>query len=151
MIVRFGLAMLGIAMAAGAQTVPAGWQTMNNEDNACQVALPAGWIVSQDIKGMAREPKGAMSVLLVRENDFKTEPLDETTLKMFRAGKVFENSARRIFIEGQTTKFGPNVTKPWKVWLPAKTKGSCHLTISIRPGGSEETAKRIADSLGAAK
>jgi hypothetical protein len=142
----FALVLLS-GLSASAQT-PSGWKTIKDAKSACQIAVPAEWSALGENNGAAiyKDSTTAIAVVTAQPGqEFK--PLTPGFIRSMGlpAGKVFENSDKRIFYQDQTSR-GPDDTSAFSVSVPAKS-GSCSCHVAFVPSVSADTAKKIAMSL----
>ena len=143
---------LSLLASALAQTPPAGWKVVKDAKEVCQIAVPADWELLSESTGAAvlRDATNAIAVVTSQAGqDFK--PLSDVLLKVVgvRKDKLFENTARRVFYQERISRHAedPNA---YSVSVPGKS-GTCSCHITALPGVPEETAKKIALSLGPAQ
>jgi hypothetical protein len=134
-------------MMAQAQSVPAGWKVI--KESVCQMAVPPNWQPGI-IPSMANDAKNTITVQVAQETHFKFARMSEGQLKGQKAVKVFENSDKRVFIEGQPTTFMGKTTRSWDLWVPAPNS-SCHGVITLGTGADEATAQKVAGTLQSVK
>jgi hypothetical protein len=132
-----------------AQVVPAGWQIVKDSKNACQIAVPADWSPYGDNIGAAVFQDTSTAIATVTSQpgqDFA--PLPESLQKLLdiRKEKMFENTAKRIFYQEQTStsREDPNA---YTFSVPGKA-GTCSGHLRFLPSISEDIARKIALSLG---
>jgi hypothetical protein len=140
---------LSLLASALAQTTPTGWKLVKDSKGVCQIAVPPDWDPLPETTGAAvfKDVTTAIAVVTSQAGQvFK--PLTETLQKMFgiRKDKLFENTATRIFYQDKISKRSedPNT---YSASVPSKG-GTCSCHIVILPSVPEETAKKIALSLG---
>jgi hypothetical protein len=136
-------------LAASAQT-PSGWKTIKDAKSTCQIAIPAEWTPLGESNGDAVFKDSTIAIAVVTAQpgqEFK--PLTPGFIRSMDLPKekVFENSAKRIFYQDQTSR-GPDDTSAFSVSVPAKN-GSCSCHIAFVPSVGAETAKKVALSLAA--
>ena len=134
-------------LTASAQT-PSGWKTIKDAKSVCQIAVPPEWTPLGENNGAAiyKDATTAIAVVTAQPGqDFK--PLTPGFIHSMGlpAAKIFENSAKRIFYQDQTSR-GPDDTSAFSVSVPAKN-GSCSCHVAFLPSISADTAKKIALSL----
>jgi hypothetical protein len=130
-----------------AQNVPSGWKVVKDSKQMCQIAVPADWTSDAIVKSMASDPakKSTAIVHWARQNSFAQTV--STAKQMMKPVKVFEESGSRIWYSYQ-----PNSAKPATHWyIAAQGKNVCNADVSFEEAGAEDTAKKIAQSLGDAK
>ena len=136
-------------MAAGAQALPAGWSTHKERKGVCQISLPADWKPGA-IPTMIEDAKKKVTLVLVQEESYTVKPMSDAELKMHKAVKVVENSSKRVFIEEEPSTLAGTTTTAWNAWAPAP-KGSCHAWLTLKKDADLETARKVIDSLQAAR
>jgi hypothetical protein len=137
------------ASSAAAQTVPSGWLIIKDSKSACQMAVPSDWTFFGDSHGVAifQDVTTAIAVVTNRpDQDFK--PLPEAVQRVMGVSKekMFENTAKRVFYQDKISgsKEEPN---GYSVSVPGNT-GTCSGHLTFLPVVTEETARKIALSLG---
>jgi hypothetical protein len=134
-----------------AQVVPAGWQTVKDPKNACQIAVPPDWSPYGNNIGAAVFQDVSTAIATVTSQPGQSfTPLPESLQKVLeiRKEKMFENTGKRIFYQEQTSKSreDPNA---YSFSVPGKA-GTCSGHLTFLPAVSEEVARKIALSLGPA-
>jgi hypothetical protein len=132
---------------AAAQTVPAGWKTVTDMRKVCQIAVPADWTADSLIKSFVTSPdKKANAVVhgLRAGSDFAG--VVASAKLMLPPAKTFEESASKIWYE-ETPKPG-TTERGWYVAVGGAQ--ACNAEIKFEGAAFEETAKKIAASLGPA-
>jgi hypothetical protein len=142
----FALVLLS-GLTTSAQT-PSGWKTIKDAKSACQIAVPAEWSLLGENNGAAiyKDASTAIAVVTAQPGqEFK--PLTPGFIRSMGlpAGKFFENSAKRIFYQDQTSR-GPDDTSAFSVSVPGRD-GTCSCHVAFVPSVPAETAKKIALSL----
>jgi hypothetical protein len=139
-----GLLLMVSGMAA-AQTVPAGWKILKDEKGLCQIAVPPDWIPNPRSPGVA-SLKNTQNEVDVNSDTDTTVPLAPSIQKMLHVIKMFENTSQRVFYSfdrgRNSQQFSERVPRPG---------GTCTMSVTFVPPTTEETAKKIALSLGPAK
>ena len=137
---------LGFAMGFAMQTVPTNTKVYESEGGTCRVAVPSDWTTNEFV---AADSKRTMSISVLYEPDAKVEILSESLVKQIHgATKIFENTARRRFVESPVPAFGPNPPgRKWELLIPARPKGVCQAVVTLKEGASEDVARFIAMSL----
>jgi uncharacterized protein YbdZ (MbtH family) len=137
------------SLPLAAQTVPAGWQIVKDSRNLCQIAVPAGWSAYGDTHSAAvlHDPSTALAVVTSQPGQ-AFAPLTQQLQVVLTIGKdaLFENSAKRIFYQDKTS-WHANDPKWFDFSVPGKD-GTCSGHLTFLPGISDETARKIALSLG---
>jgi len=145
----FALFALVLANAAS-ESPPAGWKVLKDLSGACQITVPEAWDSAPD-QGWAVLRDAATAIAAVTSLPDQTfRPLPESSLKMLGIPreKIFENSAKRIYYQDKTAaKSSP--TNAFTVMVPAKA-GTCSSRVAFLPEVPEETARKIALSVGPA-
>jgi hypothetical protein len=134
-----------------AQVVPAGWQIVKDSKNACQITVPADWSPYGDNIGAAVFQNVSTAIATVTSQPGQAfTPLSESLQKVLdiRKEQMFENTAKRIFYQEQTSKSreDPNA---YSFSVPGKA-GTCSGHLRFLPSISEDVAWKIALSLGPA-
>jgi hypothetical protein len=142
---------LSLLASTLAQTTPAGWKLVKDSRGVCQIAVPPEWEPLPETTGAAvfHDVTTANAVVTSQAGQaFK--PLTDTLQKMFGIGKdkLFENTTRRIFYQDKISKRSedPNA---YSASVPGKG-GTCSCHVVVLPSVPEETAKKVAPSLGPA-
>jgi hypothetical protein len=131
-------------LAAPAQT-PSGWKVVKDAKSLCQISVPPDWTPLGENNGAAvfKDASTAIAVVTAQPGqEFK--PLTPGFLRSIALPKekLFENTAKRIFYQDQTSK-GPDDTSAFSVSVPAKN-GSCSGHVAFLPSVPEDTARKIA-------
>jgi hypothetical protein len=145
-----GLILLLFSVSS-AQTVSTGWQIVKDSGGICQIAVPPDWTVWRDASGAAvfHETNTAIAIVTSQPGqDFR--PLTASLQQALGIPKqrMFENSARRIFYQDRVSE-SPGDPNAYSVSVPGKT-GSCSGHVTFLPSVNEDTARKIALSLGPA-
>ena len=140
---------LSLLASALAQTTPAGWKIVKDSKGVCQIAVPPDWEPLSETTGAAVFQGTTTAIAVVTSQAGQVfKPLTETLQKMFgiRKDKLFENTTRRIFYQDKISKNSedPNA---YSASVPGKG-GTCSCHVVVLPSIPEETAKKIALSLG---
>jgi hypothetical protein len=143
---------LSLLASALAQTTPDGWKIVKDSKGVCQIAVPPDWDPLSENTGAAVFQGPATAIAVVTSQSGQAfKPLTETLQKLLgiRRDKLFENTARRIFYQEKISKHSedPNA---YSASVPGKA-GTCSCHVVVLPSVPEETAKKIALSLGPAK
>jgi len=134
-----------------AQVVPAGWQTIKDSKNACQIAVPADWSVYGEARSAAvfHDTSTALAVVTSQPGQ-AFSPLTEFFQKVLNIPKekLFENTSKRIFYQDKTST---NAEDPnsYSFSVPGKN-GTCSGHLTFLKSIPEDTARKIALSLGPA-
>src|SRR2546422_10589006 len=147
----FGLvALLPLLLpAAPAQSVPAGWTLVKDSKSACQIAVPGDWTPSVKSSGSAVFQDPTTGIAVVTSQPGQTfKPLTEAMQKLLRIAKekLFENTAKRIFYQDKTARDATD-SNAFSAMVPGKN-GTCSSRVVFVSSVAEETAKKIALSLG---
>jgi hypothetical protein len=134
---------------AAPDSLPAGWKLVKDPKGACQITVPEAWDSSSDHAGSAvlRDATTAIAVVTSQPGQaFK--PIPESLLRVLRIpkGKIFENSAKRVYYQDKITASSSD-TNAFSVMVPGKA-GTCSSRVVFLPEISEETARKIALSVG---
>jgi len=134
-----------------AQTVPAGWQIVKDSGNVCQIAVPPDWAPWRDSSGAAVLHDASTAIAVVTSQPGQEfRPLSENLQKVLGIPKekMFENNAKRVFYQDKTSGSSqdPNA---YSVSVPGKS-GTCSAHVTFLPAVTEDTARKIALSLGPA-
>ena len=147
----FGLFALLYSMLPGASdnTAPPAGNVVKDVKGSCQILVPENWTPSSENTGSAvlQDPSNAIAVVTSQPGQaFK--PLTEAMHKLMRIpkDKMFENSARRIFYQDKVARDLAD-TNAFSAMVPGKN-GTCSARIVFLSSVSEETAKKIALSVG---
>jgi hypothetical protein len=135
---------------AAAQTVPAGWQTIQDSRSACQIAVPPEWAPWGNNSGAAVLGDASTAIAVVTSQPGQAfKPLPDSLQKVLgiRKEKMFENSAKRIFYQDKTSG-SPQDSNAYSASVPGKSGSTCSCRVNFLPGLSEDTARKIALSLG---
>lgn len=148
MLARCFVAACALSMIAGAQT-PAGWKPYQ-EGGACQILLPPEWRQGS-VPGIYGNPARNANAILVIEASAKPGPLPDLAIKAFDPATVVENSAKRVFLQGKPQTIGGKSRTAWNIWVPIRSGGACHLTLSLQPAADANQVRQIADTVRALK
>jgi hypothetical protein len=139
------------SLPLSAQVVPAGWQIVKDSKNTCQIAVPADWSLYGDTHSAAvfHDTSTALAVVTSQPGQSFT-PLTEFFQKVLNISKekLFENTSKRIFYQDKTSA---NAEDPnsYSFSVPGKA-GTCSGHLTFLPSITEDTARKIALSLGPA-
>lgn len=131
------------------QTVPAGWQIVKDSASLCQIAVPQDWAPWRDSSGAAvlHDPTTAIAIVTSQpQQEFKPLPEAVRNVLGITREKMFENSAKRVFYQDRTSE-GPGDPNAYSISVPGKS-GTCSGHLTFLPGVTEDTARKIALSLG---
>jgi len=147
----FGLCTLFCLILAGAsdRTAPPAGKAIKDVKGSCQILVPENWTASGEKAGSAvlTDPSNAIAVVTSQPGQtFK--PLTATMLKVLGIPKekMFENSDKRIFYQDKVARDLTD-TNAFSVMAPGKG-GTCSARVVFLSSVSEETARKIALSLG---
>jgi len=154
---RYTQAMRGYIVSAlilfllplSAQTVPSGWQVIKDSKNACQIAVPSDWVIYGDSRSAAVFHDASTGLVVVTSQPGQAfAPLPERLQAVLNIdkGKLFENSAKRVFYQDKvsTHPADPN----WFTFSVPGKNGTCSGHLTFLPSISEELARKIVLSLG---
>lgn len=146
---RLVVLVLWLFRLTSAQTVPSGWIIVVDSKGACQIAVPPEWALLTKGSGAAilHDPTTAIAVVTSQPGQVY-KPLSESLQRVLGIHKdiMFENNGKRSFYQDKISK---NSLDPsaYSVSVPSKT-GTCSCHVSFLPIVPEDTAKKIALSLG---
>ena len=143
---------LSLLLPASAQTVPAGWKVVKDSKGACQIAVPPDWVPFTENSGAAVLHNATTAIAVVTSQPGQIfKPLSESQLKLFNIGKekIFENTAKRLFYQDKTSR-NPDDSSAYSAMVPGKG-GTCSCHVVFVPSITEEIARKITLSLGAAQ
>jgi hypothetical protein len=134
---------------ASAQTIPADWKVIKDSRQTCQIAVPPEWSQLADSSGAAILHTATTAIAVVTSQPGQIfKPLPESLQKVLGIGKekMFENTVKRLFYQDKTSR---NSSEPnsYSVSVPSKA-GTCSCHITFLPMVPDETARKIALSLG---
>jgi pyrroline-5-carboxylate reductase len=127
---------------------PAGWKTVHDKTNACQVSVPPTWKMGA-IPSMADAPADQGDLSVSSHAGKTVKPFSDMTQKALMVDKMIKNTPQMVFYSNKPTASDNPIT-PYSVTVPGKG-GTCSALISVRKGVSEEEVKKIADTLSASK
>ena len=133
------------------QPVPAGWKAIKDSKSACQILVPGDWAPFEENSGSAILQDASTAIAVVTSQPGQTfKPLTESIQKLLRIPKdrLFENSVRRIFYQDKIARDAKD-TNAFSAMVPGKN-GTCSSRVVFVSSVSEETAKKITLSIGAA-
>jgi hypothetical protein len=140
---------LSLLAIAREQTPPEGWKIVKDSKGVCQIAVPPDWVALFENAGavVLHDPTNAIAVVTSQQGQ-TFQPLSEALQKLLgiRKGKLFENTAKRIFYQDKVSQ-KPDDPNAYSVSVPGKT-GTCSAHVVVLSTVPEETAKKIALSLG---
>ncbi|MGP8247329.1 MAG: hypothetical protein ACLQVN_22795 [Bryobacteraceae bacterium] len=134
---------------AWAEIAPSGWKVIKDSKGACQIAVPPEWVPFADSTGAAVFEDATTAIAVVTSQPGQVfKPMTEFLQKVLEIpkGKMFENTARRIFYQEKISKNSedPNA---YDASVPGKN-GTCSCRVVFLPTVSEDTSKKIVFSLG---
>jgi hypothetical protein len=143
---------LSFAPCLSAQVVPAGWKLIKDSKDACQMAVPPDWSPFGDNAGVAVFHDSSTAIVLVTsqpDQPFKSLPEAVQRVMGVPKERMFENTDKRIYYQFKVSANGedPNA---YSVAVPGKT-GTCSAHLTLLPVIQQETARKIALSLGPAE
>ena len=147
----FGLFALLCLMlsAASDQTAPSAGKLVKDVKGSCQILVPETWTPSNENTGSAVLQDSSNTIAVVTSQPGQVfKPLTESLQKLMRIpkDKMFENSAKRIFYQDKVVRDLAD-TNAFSIMVPGKN-GTCSARVVFLSNISEETAKKIALSLG---
>ena len=134
---------------AAPESLPTGWKVLKDPKDTCQITVPEAWDSSSDQAGWAVLRDATIAIAVVTSQPGQAfKPLPESLLKMMRIPKerIFENSAKRVYYQDKIAANSSD-TKAFSVMVPGKA-GTCSSRVVFLPEVSEETARKIALSVG---
>jgi hypothetical protein len=134
-----------------AQEVPAGWQTVKDPKNACQLAVPPDWSPYGETHSAAVLHDTSTALAIVTSQPGQTfKPLTEFFQKVLNIpkDKMFENTKQRIFYQDKTSKSAEDANS-YTFSAPGKD-GTCSGHLTFLPSIKDDVARKIALSLGPA-
>jgi hypothetical protein len=147
------LTTLILSLLAGAtgETAPAVFKIVKDAKGVCQISVPPDWDLLSGAAGAAVLQSSTTAIAVVTSQpgqDFK--PLSESLQKLLgiRKDKLFENTAKRIFYQDKMSQ-GSEDSNSFSASVPGKA-GTCSCRVVLLPSVPEETAKKIALTLGPA-
>ena len=140
--------LLSLLTSALAETTP-GWKTVRDSKGVCQIAVPPDWQLLSENTGAATFQDATTAIAVVTSQPGQAfKPLSVSLQKVLgiRKDKLFENTADRIFYQDKISRRSDELNA-YSVSVPGKT-GTCSAHVVVLPSVPEETAKKIALSLG---
>ncbi|HTT65710.1 MAG TPA: hypothetical protein VMG35_27865 [Bryobacteraceae bacterium] len=146
-----GVLILSLAGIIPKQAPPEGWKLVKDSRGVCQIAVPGEWELLPGDTGAAVLNDSTNAIAVVTSQPGQTfQRLPENLQKLLgiRTDKIFENTAKRVFYQDRISRSSdePNA---YSASVPGRT-GTCSCHIVLAPNIPEETAKKIALSLGPA-
>jgi hypothetical protein len=136
-IVTFAL----ILLASNVLSAQSGWKTVKDKTGLCQISVPPSWTLLSEA-GQVNSPLRTTTMVLSGHRPFR--PFSDETIRVLDVGRVFENSATRIFYVGKPG--GDPALLNYHVEAPGKAN-SCIAQITLPPNSLEDDAKKIALTL----
>jgi hypothetical protein len=138
-------------LTASAASVPSGWSPVKDEQGACQVAVPHDFKAHYPkMPSLVKSQDGKIEVQVVNQPGKTVTPLDSAAQKVLAIDKLFDNTPQRVFFANKPVTFAGTQVTSWNVRVPG-SNSVCFVTITLKPGASEDTAKKIAQTVGPAK
>lgn len=131
--------------------MPAGWKTITDAKGACQLAVPEDWVAMEKSGSAVFQDATTAIAVVTSQPGQQFKPLTDSLLRIMNLpkDKVFENSAKRIFYQEKTARNDMD-TSALSAMVPGRG-GSCSARVVFAPGVPEETAKKIALTVGPAR
>ena len=142
-------ALLALLASVPAQTPAAGWQTIKDVKGVCQIMVPPDWEPLSGSAGAAVFQGATTAIAVVTSQPGQAfQPLAEKFLKVLDVpkDKLFQNTAKRTFYQDRISRH-PDEPNAFSSSVPNKA-GTCSCHIVVLPSVTDETAKKIALSLG---
>ena len=142
---RISVGLLLAAIALQAQDVPAGWKVVKDTKGACQLAVPPDWAVDGS---SAKSPDGNTDA--VPHGQRAGLGFSEATgiaKSVMKPAKILEDSANRLWYTFENTNGKPGTN----YYVAVATAPVCTAQVSFKNATAEDTAKKIAVTLGKAK
>ena len=140
---------LCLLAAASDQTETTRWNAVKDSKGVCQITVPPGWVPLSESSGAAVFHDATTAIAVVTSQPGQAfRPLPESMVKLLDLpkGKLFENTAKRIFYQEKTSRNADD-TSAYSISVPVKG-GTCSCRIVFLPSIPEEVARKIATSLG---
>jgi len=150
----FGLIVWGLAaasylftaLAAYAQA-PAGWHSMKDRKQLCQISVPAGWTADKEKVGtLASADKSASVIFSGKPRSGSFAEVIAIAKRLFKPVKTIEESATRTWFVAT-----PKIAGQTEWYLAVNTMPICEAEIAFKNPAFEATAKQIAGSLKSTK
>lgn len=138
------------AAPAWTQTASSEWRVVKDSKSACQIGVPPEWVPLTDSAGAAVFQDATTAIAIVTSQPGQAfKPMPEFLQKLLDIpkGKMFENTAKRIFYQDKVAKTAEE-TNAYSASVPGKT-GTCSCRVVFHSSVTEDTAKKIVFSLGA--
>jgi hypothetical protein len=138
--------------AAPPSNLPAGWKTVDDAKGLCRIMAPPDWTPFSDTSGAVIFKDATTAIAVVTSQpgqEFK--PMPEAIQRMLHIAKdkMFENSAKRTFYQDRVSRNSDD-SNAYSISVPAKN-GTCSCHVTFLPSVSQETVRKIALSLEAAR
>ena len=134
------------ALGAFAQT-PAGWQTMKDRKQLCQISVPAGWTADKENPGaLASADKSASVIFSGKPRSGSFADVTRIAKNVFKPVKSLEDTANKMWFVGT-----PKIPGQTEWYLALNTKPICEAEITFKHAAFEATAKQIVGSLKSAQ
>jgi hypothetical protein len=130
-----------ILLASNVLSAQSGWKNVKDKTGSCQISVPPSWTLLSGA-GQVNSPLRTTTTVLLGHRPFR--PFSDETIKVLDVGRVFENSATRIFYAGKPG--GNPALVSYHVEAPGKAN-SCVAQMTLPPSSLEDDAKKIALSL----
>ena len=111
---RMYLVLIGSSAILGAQSVPADWQTVKDQPNVCQAAVPTDWKPLAAFPSMFEDPKGTASVMVANEESDNFKQRSPAVIQAFDPEKVVENSNKRVFLIDRPKTLFHETSRGWR-------------------------------------
>lgn len=138
-----------LCLAAAPAQTPAGWKVVKDAKSACQISVPPDWVPFTDGQGAAVLHDATTAIAVVTSQPGQSlKPITDSQLKILEVPreKIFENTAKRLFYQDRTSR-GPEDPNAYSAMVPSKS-GTCSCRVVFVPAIPQETARKIALSLG---
>jgi len=143
------LALLCLMLLASDHTAPSAGKLIKDVKGSCQILVPENWTPSNENTGSAVLQDSSNTIAVVTSQPGQVfKPLTESMQKLMGIpkNKMFENSTKRIFYQDRVARDLTD-TNAFSTMMPGKN-GTCSARVVFLSSVSEETAKKIALSLG---
>ena len=135
--------------AASDHTAPSAGKLVKDVKGSCQILVPENWTPSNENTGSAILQDSSNTIAVVTSQPGQVfKPLTESMQKLMGIpkNKMFENSTKRIFYQDRVARDLTD-TNAFSTMMPGKN-GTCSARVVFLSSVSEETAKKIAFSVG---
>jgi hypothetical protein len=137
------------AVCLHAQDVPAGWKVIKDRAGKCQFAVPPDWTPDSIVKSFQMAPNGGGNAVASSAATGPFAQVTATAKQLMTPTKTIEDSAKRLWYVYETQVDTQKGMTDWYVAVP--TSPVCSMQITFKGAALEDTAKKIALSLTAAK